>query len=417
MQAIDLDHQDPLKEFRSRFTLPRSSLHEETIYLCSNSLGLPPTLTFKRMEEQLQRWATLGVTGWSQGTNHWSILIDTFLKKQLGTILGASADEVIVMNSLTINLHLLLVSFYRPTAKRFKILTDAPSFPSDLYAIKSQIEHHKLDPKEALIALKPRPGEDILRHEDIETILRAEGDSIALVFLNSINFLTGQALNMPLLTKRAQEMGCLVGFDVAHAAGNLPLHLTEWKVDFAVGCSYKYLCSGPGGPGLAYVHHSHFDEHLPRLTGWWGNNPATRFQMHLQPDFIPFGGASSWQVSTPSILALTPLIDSLQIISEAGMERIRQKGELQGAFLMELLDQLNSTRFEIISPRDPKQRGCQLSLRFHEGAKACLSRLLELGVICDFRPPEILRIAPAPLYNTYEEIAQFVDRLKQALEQ
>lgn len=406
-KALQLDEQDPLKHFRSRFALPK----DPTIYFCNNSLGLPTSNTFSRMEHQLKRWSDLGVEGWFEGKTNWYSSFDVLLKKPLSHLLGAEYDEVIVMNSLTVNLHLLLVSFYQPTNTRYKILIDAPTFPSDLYAIKSHIHHHGLDPDKALIVLEPRSGEHLLRHEDIQQTLSQQGESIALVFLSSVNFLTGQVLDMESITKLAKNKGCLVGYDIAHAAGNIPLQLHQWGVDFAVGCSYKYLCSGPGGPGIAYVHKYLHDKQLPRFSGWWGNDPNTRFQMQLQTEFIPYGGAYSWQVSTPSILAMTPLVASLEVFEEVGIDNLRKKSELQTAFLLELLALFPSSFFEMITPKETKLRGGQISLLIHQDGETCLKRLEKRGVICDFRPPNIIRVTPSPLYNTFSEIYQFACRL------
>lgn len=412
-KALQLDEQDPLKQFRSRFALPKE---RDSIYFCNNSLGLPAVTTFTRMQEQLQRWSELGVEGWFTGKSNWYGSFDAPLKKPLSHLLGAQQDEVIVMNSLTVNLHLLLVSFYQPTPMRFKILIDGPTFPSDLYAIKSHIRHHGLNPEEALIILEPQPGKHLLCHEDIEKVLSEEGESISLVFLSSVNFLTGQVLEMESITRLAKSKGCLVGYDIAHAAGNIPLQLHDWGVDFAVGCSYKYLCSGPGGPGIAYVHTHHHDKRLPRFSGWWGNDPKTRFQMQLQEEFIPYGGAYSWQVSTPSILAMTPLAASLEIFEEAGIDNLRKKSELQTAFLLELLELAPSSLFEMITPKLAKQRGGQLSLLIHKNSEECLHRLEKRGVICDFRQPNIIRVTPSPLYNTFDEIYTFAFRFFDALE-
>lgn len=411
-KATQLDIQDPLKQFRRRFALPKDP---NAIYLCNNSLGLPASTTFTRMQEQLQRWSELGAEGWFEGKSNWYGSFDAPLKHPLSHLLGAKYDEVHVMNSLTVNLHLLLVSFYQPSNNRFKILIEGPTFPSDLYAIKSHIRYHGLNPDEALIILEPRLGEHLLSLEDIEQVLSEEGESISLVFLSSVNFLTGQVLEMQSITRLAKSRGCLVGYDIAHAAGNIPLQLHEWGVDFAVGCSYKYLCSGPGGPGIAYVHTSHHDRQLPRFSGWWGNDPKTRFQMQLQAEFIPYGGAYSWQVSTPSILAMTPLVASLEVFEEAGIDNLRKKSELQTAFLLELLELAPSSFFEIITPKLPKLRGCQLSLLIHKNSGECLQNLENRGVICDFRPPNIIRVTPSPLYNTFDEIYKFAGRFFDAL--
>lgn len=411
-KAIQLDFQDPLKKFRTRFALPKDP---NTIYFCNHSLGLPTVATFNRMQDQLQRWSELGAEGWLQGKSNWYHSLDVPLKEPLAHLLGAKDDEVVAMNTLTVNLHLLLVSFYQPNDTRFKILIEWPAFPSDLYAIKSHLRYHGLNPDEALIILEPRAGEHHLRHEDIEQVISEKGESIALVFLSSVNFLTGQVLEMQSITQLAKNKGCLVGFDVAHAAGNIPLQLHDWGVDFAIGCSYKYLCSGPGGPGIAYIHTSHHHEQLPRFSGWWGNDPNTRFKMQLQPEFIPYGGAYSWQISTPSILALTPLVSSLEVFEEAGIDHLRKKSELQTAFLIELLEVLPSSLFEMITPKLPQLRGNQLSLLIHKNSEECLKNLEKKGVICDFRSPNIIRVAPSPLYNTFQEIYQFVCRFIEVL--
>ncbi len=407
MNAAILDAEDPLQPIRERFNLPK-----EKLYLCNNSLGLPPISAFTLMQEQLQRWAQVGVEGWFEEKAGWYTLFDNRLRGALARLLGAQEAEVIVMNSLTVNLHLLLVSFYRPTSNRYKILIESPIFPSDLYAIKSHLALHGWDPEKALIILEPRAGEYTLRHEDIEDALLRESSSLALVYFSSVNFLTGQVLDTQAITRKAKDVGAIVGFDLAHAAGNIPLQLHEWGVDFAVGCSYKYLCSGPGGPGLAYVHADHHEKKLFRLSGWWGNDPETRFQMQLQPEFIPFGGASSWQVSTPSILSMAPLIASLEIFDEIGMEAFRKKSEKLTTFLLQELAKLSSDKFTIITPTE---RGCQLSLLFKEDAENTLHRLEAEGVICDFRPPNILRVTPSPLYTSFAEIAEFVSRLRNCL--
>lgn len=389
MNAKDLDAQDPLRHIRSRFVVPKDKL-----YLCNNSLGLPPISAVTKMQEQLGKWATEGVKGWKT----WYTLFEDSLRGPLSRLLGAREEEVIVMNSLTVNLHLLLTSFYRPTPKRYKILVESPIFPSDLYAVKSHITLQGLDPEEALV---------MVEIEEIEKAIAREGDALALVYCSSVNFLTGEVLDTKGIAACAKKVGALVGFDVAHAAGNIPLHLHDWGVDFAVGCSYKYLCSGPGGPGIAYVHAKHHEKELPRVSGWWGNDPATRFQMHLQPEFIPHGGAASWQVSTPSILSMTPLIASLEIFDEIGMEAFVAKSKLQTEFLLKLLGEMPKGRFEVITG---DERGCQISIRFFDHAEECMKELENIGVIVDFRPPDIVRITPSPLYNTFEEIAEFAAR-------
>lgn len=406
-----LDDLDPLKWARDCFAVP-----EETLYLCNNSLGLPTRQAKPAMDAQLDRWAGLGVEGWFQGKEAWYTSFDEPLRKPLSDLLGAKYEEVIVMNSLTVNLHLLLVSFYQPTEARYKILIEAPSFPSDLYAIKSQIQFHGLDPEETLIVLEPRQGEFCLRGSDIDETIAKEGKSIALVFLSCVNFLTGQLLDIKRVTEQARKEGCLVGYDLAHAAGNIPLALHDLEVDFAVGCSYKYLCSGPGGPGIAYVHSKHHAKDLPRFSGWWGNDPRTRFQMQLEPEFVPYGGAYSWQLSTPSLFAMVPLATSLQIFARAGIHEMRKKSELQTAFLLELLDRIPSKEFEVITPRNPLERGCQISLLIKDQGEKVLHHLQKRGVICDFRPPNVIRVTPSPLYNNFNEIYQFAHHFTEALE-
>lgn len=400
-KAIELDLADPLKAFRNLYSLPT-----DKIYLCHNSLGLPVKSSFALMQNQMQKWAELGAHAWFSGEDSWYTSFDKPLREPLSRLLGAHYDEVVVMNSLTVNLHLLLASFYQPTSTRFKIMMDAPAFPSDLYAIKSHLKNHGLDPEQALIILEPRQNEDLLRNEDIEEKIIKEGKNIALVFLSSVNYLTGQVLDMKRITKVAREQGCLVGYDVAHAAGNIPLDLHEQQVDFAVGCSYKYLCSGPGGPGFAFVHSSHHNKILPRLSGWWGNDPKLRFQMDMQSEFVPFGGAYSWQVSTPSILAMLPLMASLQVYDQASIENLRKKSELQTAFLLEMLGMIDGD-FSIITPLCAEERGCQISIKFHKDAMNGLNYLMQKNIICDFRSPNIIRITPSPLYTSFNEIFQF----------
>lgn len=405
--AKELDAQDPLKELRNRFVLPKDPNH---IYLCNNSLGLPAAATPFKMQTFLQDWAELGVEGWFDNSSNWYQFSKKFLQEPLAHLLGASKEEVIVMNSLTVNLHLLLTSFYQPTQARFKILMEGPTFPSDLYAIKSHITRHGLNAEEALLLLEFKNGEQLLNEEDIKQVLHQQGDSIALVYLNNVNFLTGQVLDVKPIIQLAKSKGCLVGLDIAHAAGNIPLKLHEWNVDFAVGCSYKYLCSGPGGPGIAYVHASHHNRELPRLSGWWGNDPSTRFQMQLQPEFVPYGGAASWQISTPSILSMVPLAASLEVFKDVGIETFRKKSEKQTAFLLELLETDSSGSFEILTPKDPKQRGCQISLIVHKNSEEVLQKLKTQGIICDYRPPNVIRVTPSPFYTTYLNIYQFYCR-------
>lgn len=415
-QVRQLDSEDPLKSFRSHFALPKASSGNPRIYFCNNSLGLPASKGFEMLNERMQQWSQYGAEGWFHADSNWYGSVEGPLRSNLAVLLGASANEVAVMNSLTVNLHLMMASFYRPTKKRFKIVIDAPTFPSDLYAVKSQICFHGLDPEKALLILEPRNGEHQLRLEDIEDVLEREGESIALFLCGCVNFLTGQVYPMEHVAALARRKGCVVGFDVAHAAGNVPLKLHDWDVDFAIGCSYKYLCSGPGGPGFAFVHERHHGQDLPRLCGWWGNDPSTRFRMQLQPEFIPYTGAQGWQLSTPSILAMTPLVASLEVINQAHIHRMRAKSILQTSFLLALLEAMDLQGVEIITPKEVDGRGCQVSLLFPHGAEKMLKALDDAGVTCDFRAPNVIRVTPSPLYNTFYEIYDFARRFQSLID-
>lgn len=407
IKALELDQNDPLKAFRDEFSLP------EKIYLCHNSLGLPPKKTIKSLEEQVKKWSDLGVEAWFQGKKNWYNYIDTALPKSLSNILGATEKEVTVMNSLTVNLHLLFVSFYRPTKTKYKILIDAPTFPSDRYAIESQLKFHGFDVNDALVVVRPRQGEHIIRHEDLLNAIKQHSDSLALIFLNGVNYLTGQLLNMKAITRASHEHNIPIGYDLAHAAGNVLLMLHEWNIDFALGCTYKYLCSGPGGPGYAFIHEKHHKKDLPRFAGWWGNDPETRFQMNEQ--FIPVQSASGWNLSTPNILGMTPLLTSLELYKQAGMDNLTQKSELQFNFLVEMLESIDCKHLEIITPKHKGEHGSQVSLLIHQDAERCQKELEKCGVICDFRRPNIVRAAPSPFYTSFYEIYQFVERLSKIL--
>jgi kynureninase len=312
------------------------------------------------------------------------------------------------MNSLTVNLHLLMATFYRPSGARRCLLIDEPAFPSDHYAVQSQLRHHGLDPAECLLTVRPRQGEHTIRTEDVEEILERRGSEIAVVWWNGVNFLTGQFFDLPRLTAAAHRHGCLVGLDLAHAIGNVPLSLHEWDVDFAVWCSYKYLNGGPGAVGGAFVHEKHGrNTSLPRLAGWWGNDPATRFRMHLQPDFIPKEGADGWQVSNPPILAMAPLRASLALFDAAGMLALREKSLRLTGYLRYLVDRTPPACFEVITPFDHAQPGCQTSLLIHDRPRELVKALEEAGIVCDFREPNVVRVAPVPLYNSYQDVWTF----------
>jgi kynureninase len=320
----------------------------------------------------------------------------------------------VMMNSLTVNLHLLMATFYRPRPKRYKIVTEEPIFPSDLYALQSQLRHHGYDPNEGLLTWKPRPGEYSLRTEDLEALLDREASGVALLLLNGVNFFTGQWLDLERITAFATRHGCVVGWDLAHAAGNVVLQLHDWQVDFAAWCSYKYLNSGPGAVAGCFIHETHGRNlDLPRLAGWWGNEPQTRFQMQLQPEFVARSGAFGWQVSNPPILSMAPLHASLAIFDEVGMPALRIKSERLTGYLEFLLNQIPGHRFEIITPREPAQRGCQLSILVRDRPRELLQALEQEGVVCDFREPNVIRVAPVPLYNSFHEVWMFARGLAQ----
>lgn len=411
--ALTMDSVDPLRSFRDRFHIPADANGKPFIYLCGNSLGLMPKGAAAYVQQELDDWARLGVDGHFAGRTPWYSYHEVFRDK-LGRVVGAKPNEVVVMNSLTVNLHLLMVSFYRPTKQRYKILMEAPAFPSDTYAIKSQIRCHRFEPNDALVIVGPREGEETVRLGDIESILEDHGDQFALVLLAGVNFFTGQVLDMRRVAAAAKREGCTLGLDLAHAIGNVPLTLHDWGVDFAVWCHYKYMNAGPGAVAGCFVHEKHAanpDLDVPRLSGWWGNDPATRFRMHLEPDFKPVPSVDSWQVSNPPILSLAPLRASLDVFDEAGMDRLRAKSELLTGYLQFLIDQMPSNRYQVITPKRPTERGCQLSILVNENPRGLFKELEEAGVKGDFREPNVIRVAPVPLYNTFHDVWRFAQVL------
>ncbi len=406
--ARQLDAEDALGEFRDRFHIPTHGDRQPVIYFVGNSLGLMPKTTRGLVEQELDDWAGLGVDGHLEANTPWYSYHET-VREGAARLVGARPHEVVCMNSLTVNLHLMMATFYRPTKTRFKILMEDPAFPSDTYAVKSQVAHHGFDPETALVLVKPHEGELALRQEEIARLIEKEGDQIALVLFAGVNFFTGQFFDLAALTAQAQERGCAVGIDLAHAVGNVPLALHDWNVDFAVWCSYKYLNSGPGAVAGAFVHERHAtNRDLPRLAGWWGNDPATRFRMQLEPEFIPVPSADSWALSNPPILAMAPLRASFALFDEAGgMEVLRAKSVRLTAYLEFLLDRIPGKMFTVITPRAPNERGCQLSILVHEHAKELFAKLEAAGVKCDFREPNVIRAAPTPLYNTFTDVWRF----------
>lgn len=404
--ALEMDSSDPLKNYREKFYIPKHTDEKEVIYFGGNSLGLQPKSLRSYVEQELLDWEKIALEGHTKAKNPW-LPYHEFLTKQTAEITGAKPEEVVNMNSLTTNLHLLFVSFYRPVKKRFKILIEANAFPSDHYAVQSQIRYHGYDVKDSLIEMKPRENEDTIRTEDIEAMIEKEGDSIALIWFAGVNYYTGQAFNFEKIVKAGHRKGCIVGFDLAHATGNLELKLHDWNVDFAVWCNYKYMNAGPGAIGGAYVHEKHLNDlTIPKFLGWWGHDKQTRFLMDHK--YIPIPTVESWQLSNPPILQLASLKASLDIFEEAGMKALRIKSELLTSYLEFLLGQRKSENIKIITPSDKNERGCQLSLRINNNGKELYNKLMQSGVVCDWREPDVIRVAPVPLYNSFEDVWKFV---------
>lgn len=411
--AAQMDAADSLAHLRERFFVPKTRTGADCIYLCGHSLGLQPRSAKVYLDQELKDWAKLGVEGHFHGKNPW-MPYHRLLSDQTAAIVGATPAEVVVMNSLTVNLHLMMASFYRPTPQRFKILIERGAFPSDQYAVKSQIRFHGFDPEAGLLELAPREEESCLRDEDVEECVEREGKSIALILLGGVNYATGQVFDMAGITRAGHRQGCIVAFDLAHAVGNIPLQLHDWGPDFAVWCSYKYLNGGPGCVAGCFVHERHSQAwDRPRFAGWWGHDEKTRFQMGSE--FHPMRGAEGWQLSNPSILGLAPLRASMEIFSEVGIERLRAKGVVVTGYMEFLLRQLTSNRFSIITPSDPTRRGAQLSIRLSGLGRRICDKLAAEGVIGDWREPDIFRIAAVPLYNSFTDVYRFFERFAAAL--
>lgn len=409
--ALALDACDSLRAFREQFQLPRGRGDEPQIYLCGNSLGLQPKATREAVIAELDDWARLGVEGHFHGRHPWYPYHE-FVRETGARLVGAQPHEVVYMNSLTVNLHLMMVTFYRPTPERYKILIEDAAFPSDTYAVRTQIRVNGYDPDNALIIAKPRNGETALRTDDVEALLEREGSRIALVMMSGVNYFSGQVFDMRRIADAARRQGARVGFDLAHAAGNVELCLHDWNVDFAAWCTYKYLNSGPGAVGGCFVHERNArDISLPRFGGWWGNDPKTRFRMHLESEFVPVPSADAWQLSNPPILALAPVRVSLGIFDEAGMSALRAKSERLTSYLQFLLDRMPSERYTTITPREPAQRGAQVSLLANDRPRELFKELESADVICDFREPNVIRVAPVPLYNTFHDVWRFAQVL------
>jgi kynureninase len=411
--AQQCDAEDSLSQFRKEFLLPTDSNGNPLVYLCGNSLGLQPRLTQEYIQQELNDWAKHGVEGHTDAENPW-LPYHEFLTKSMAEIVGAKPSEVVMMNTLTTNLHLMMVSFYQPTKTKYKIVVESDAFPSDKYAVESQLKFHGFDPKDGLILWKPRAGEVLCRYEDLEKIMAAQGDEIALLMIGSTNYYTGQHFPLQKITELGHKHGCKVGFDLAHGAGNIQPNLHETGADFAVWCSYKYLNSGPGSLGGCFVHERHAkNDALNRFTGWWGHNKQTRFNM--RHDFDALEGAEGWQLSNPPILSMAAIRASLDVFSEAGFQNLRNKSEKLTGYLEFLLDELNNDNIHIITPRNKNERGCQLSIQVKTADKNLHTKLTEAGVISDWREPDVIRVAPAPLYNSFTDVWEFVQRLKKVL--
>lgn len=410
--AQELDREDPLASFRERFIIPVQE-GKEQVYFLGNSLGLQPTTTAGYIDKIMKDWANLGVESFFHAPEPWMHYHD-HLVKTLATVVGAKSSEVVVMNQLTVNLHLMLISFYRPAGKRFKIICEAKAFPSDQYAFETHVRHHGFDPEKAVIEVMPREGELTLRTEDIISVIQEHGEETALVLFGGINYYTGQFFDLKSIAAAGHAAGTLVGFDLAHAAGNVALQLHDWNVDFACWCSYKYLNSGPGAIGGAFIHEKHHAANLTRFAGWWGYDINTRFKM--EKGFVPMPGAEGWQLSTPAIFLYAAHRAALEIVEAAGWYAIQEKRLKLNGFLWSLLEELDhetgGQQLRFITPREAQARGCQVSMLMLQNGKAVYDGLMKAGFIVDWREPDVIRFAPVPLYNSYTDVWDFVQALR-----
>lgn len=414
--AKELDRADPLKHFRDMFYIPLM-FGKECIYFTGNSLGLQTKRTQDYVVDELEDWASLGVEGHLHARNPWLPYHEIF-PKQLSKIVGCLPHEVVVMNSLTVNLHLLLVSFYRPTKQRYKIICEAKAFPSDQYAFETQAKYHGFDPSDAVIEVSPREGEYAIRTEDILSTIKQHGDSVAVVLFSGVNYYTGQLFDIKTITEAAHSVGAYAGFDLAHAAGNVELHIHEWNADFACWCSYKYLNSGPGAVGGVYIHEKHVaNKELPRFAGWWGYTKETRFNM--EKGFEPIPTAEGWQLSNAPVLAMAAHKASLDVFEEAGMEKLHAKRKMMSDYLLFIIDYYNSQFKEkiirVITPRNENERGCQVSMLMLQRGQEIFNELTKNGVLADWREPNVIRVAPVPLYNSFEDVWRFGNIIEKIL--
>jgi len=411
--AKQQDTLDELSSYRQQFHIPKDKNGNDLIYLCGNSLGLQPKSTKAYINQELEDWANLGVEGHTDAKNPW-LPYHEFLTDASAKLVGAKPIEVVTMNSLTANLHFMMASFYKPTKERYKIVIESDAFPSDKYAVESQLRHHGYDDKEGLILWTPKDGEELLRYEDLETILEAHGNEIALVMIGGVNYYTGQFFDFKRITKLGHKHGCMVGFDCAHGAGNVDLDLHNSGADFAVWCTYKYLNSGPGSLSGCFVHERHaYDKTLNRFTGWWSHNKDTRFNMRHEFDVLP--GAEGWQLSNPPILSMAAIKASLDMFNEVGLDKLLKKSKALTGYFEFLLKQLGEDTIRIITPENPEERGCQLSIQVLNANKTLHTKLTEAGVISDWREPDVIRCAPVPLYNSFTDLYLMVEKMKEIL--
>jgi kynureninase len=409
--AKKMDEEDPIGSFRELFYYPTDT--QKQIYFCGNSLGLQPKKAKEEIEKMLETWKNKAVKGWFTGEPDW-LNFNLSLEKSLARIVGAKPEEVTLMNGLTVNLHLLFVSFYQPTKERFKILMEEHAFPSDQYAIKSQLRFHGINPEEGIIECKARPGEKILKTENILEMIEEYGEEIAIVWFPGMQYLTGQAFEMKAIAQKAHEKGCFVGFDLAHSVGNIPHKLHDWEVDFAVWCNYKYISGGPGAVGGCFVHEKHFNKDLNRFEGWWGGKRETL--MLMEPEIDPIIGAAGWQISSHPLLQYASLKASLDIFDDLPLEEYYSKSKKLTGFLEFLITNLGFDNYQIITPTNPDKRGCQLSIGTIKNGKELYDKLTNNGIVVDWREPNVIRVAPHPLYNTYEEVFTFSEILRKAVQ-
>jgi len=408
--AKQQDQLDELSNYRNQFHIPKDKNGNELIYFTGNSLGLQPKSTKSYINQELEDWANFGVKGHTEAKNPW-LPYHEFLTESMANLVGAKPIEVVTMNTLTANLHFMMVSFYQPTKTRYKIVIESDAFPSDKYAVESQLRHHGFNDKEGLILWKPRKNEELLHFEDLEAILESQGEEIALLMIGGVNYYTGQYFDLKRITELGHIHGCVVGFDCAHGAGNVELSLHDSGADFAVWCTYKYLNSGPGSSAGCFVHERHaYNKNLNRFTGWWSHNKETRFNMRHEFDVL--SGAEGWQLSNPPILSMAAIKASLDIFNEVGIKKLVEKSRKLTGYFEFLINGLNNKDIKIITPTNPEERGCQLSIQVNNADKGLHDKLTKAGVMSDWREPDVIRCAPVPLYNSFKDVYNMVEKLK-----